>query len=139
MASLLVATVFAGLLLLAVTLWIARGIEWRSNDLMVDRGDGDTLGALASSPAVWVIVFLALALGTTGIAVFAVGGFGVTAPGVSTLAMAALGLLVLLYLVGGTYVAARGRKISSAGATLTVTIVLGALLIAAIAGKLLVG
>lgn len=139
MALLLIGTVLTGLLLLAVVLWIARGIDWRSNDLIVDRGEGEGLGALANSPAVWVAAFLVLALGLTGVAILAVGDFGVAVPGVQTLAVAAIGSLVLLYLVGGTYAAARGRNVSSAAATLAVAIILGTLLLVAIAGKLLMG
>lgn len=139
MALLLVATVIAGLFLLAVALWIARGIDWRSNDLLVDRGEGAGLGALADHPAVWVAAFLALALGSTGVALVAVGDFGVAVPSAQPLAVAAMGLIVLLYLLGGTYVAVRGRNVSSAGATLAVALVLGTLLLIAVTGNLLMG
>lgn len=128
-----------GLLLLGVVLWIARGMDWRSNDLIVSRGEGEGLAGLANSPAVWVVGFLALALGLTGIAILAVGDFGVPMPGVETLAMAGMGSLVLLFLVGGTYVAARDRNVSSAGATLAVAVIFGTLLLAAITGTLLMG
>lgn len=139
MALLLVASVVAGLLLLAVALWVARGIDWRSNDLLVSRGEGAGFGALVNRPAVWVAGFLTLALGLTGVALLAVGDFGVAMPAAPTLAMAAIGSVVLLYLVGGTYVAARGRNVSSALATLAVALVLGTLLLVAITGKLLMG
>lgn len=139
MALLLAATVLMGLLLLAVALWIARGIDWRSTELIVDREDGGLLGALAGSPTVWVGTFLVFALGLTGVALLAVGDFGVGTPGVQTLAVAAIGSLVLFYLIGGTYVAARGRNVSAAGATLAATIVLGTLLLVAVAGRLLMG
>lgn len=139
MALLLVATAVAGLALLAVALWVARGIDWRSNDLLVDRGEGPGFGALANSPAVWVASFLALALGLTGVALLAVGDFGVAAPALETVAMAGMGLIVFLYLVGGTYVATRGRNVSPAGATLVVALLLGTLMLVAIAGNLLMG
>lgn len=154
MALLLIGTVLTGFLLLAVVLWIARGIDWRSNDLIVDRGDADLLGALANSPAVWVAAFLGLALGLTGVAIVAVLDVSVvelTGIGLPedlakqvlellpTLATVAIGSVVLFYLVGGTYVAVRSRNVSSAAATLAVAIVLGTLLMVAIAGKLLMG
>jgi hypothetical protein len=139
MALLLVATVLTGLLLLAVALAIARGIDWRSNDLLVPRGDREILQGLVGSPIMWVVAFLALALGLTGAALVAVSDVAVAVPGAEPLAVVAIGSIVLLYLVGGTYAAARDRNVSSAVATLAVALILGALLLVAITGTLLMG
>lgn len=139
MALQLIATALMGLLLLVVVLFIARGIDWRSDNVITDHEEGELLSALAGNPVVWVVVFLALALGLPAVALLAVGDFGLPVPGAATAAMAAFGALVLAYLVGGTYTAARARNVSSAGATLVAALLLGGLLLVAVSGKLLMG
>lgn len=136
----LIGTAVTGLFLLVVALAIARGVDWRSNDIFAARENGGSLvGALAESPAVWVVTFLSLALGLTAVVLVAVGGFGLSAPGGVALAVAPFAALLLAYLVVGTYTAARDRNVSAAVATLAAALVVGVLLLAAIAGNLLLG
>lgn len=138
-AETLVGTAVAGLSLLAVVLWIARGVDWRSNDIFAPAEGGTLFASLVGSPLVWTLTFLVTALGLSVLALAATGVLSVSVPGGVTTAGAGFGLLVVLFLVGGTYVAARDRKISAAGATLAAALVVGTLLLVAVAGTLLMG
>jgi len=136
----LVGPAIMGLVLLVVVLVLARGIDWRSNEIFTESEDeGNLLGNLASSPVVWVVVFLSFALGSTAVVLAAVGGFGVTLPGGLALAVAPFAVLLLAYLVGGTYAAVRDRNVSPAGATLAAALVVAVLLLVAITVQLLAG
>lgn len=135
MAFHVAAAVVMGLLLLAVVLVIARGMDWRSNTVLTGRQERNVVEEAARNPMVWTVGFLVLALGTTAVAVLAVGDFGVA--GMLPAAAAAFGLIVAIYLVVGTYAAARDRDVSAAGATLATSVLLGVLLLAAISARLL--
>jgi len=138
-AETLVGTAVAGLVLLAVVLWIARGVDWRSNDIFAPAEGGALFASLAGSPLVWTLAFLVAALGLPVLALAATGVLSVSVPGGVTTAGAAFALLVVLFLVGGTYAAARDRRVSTAGATLAAALVVGTLLLVAVAGTLLMG
>lgn len=139
MAIALVGTVLAGVLLLVVALAIARGIDWRSGDYLPDREAESLVEALVASPVVWVVAFLAVALGLPAVAILAVGGFGLSVPGALIAAVGAFALVVLAYLVVGTYAAVRDREGSPASATLVTALLVGALLLVAVSGTLLMG
>lgn len=139
MALQLIATLVTGLLLLLVALAITGGIDWRSDTETTAHEERNLFESLAGSPVVWVVLFLSLALGLTGVALVAVGGFGISAQGAVTAALAGFGLLVVTYLIGGTYAAARDRNVSAAGATLAAALLVGVLLLVAVSGQLLMG
>lgn len=135
----LVGTAVMGAFLLVVVVALARGIDWRSNEIFAPSESGDLTGSVLGSPVTWVLVFLALALGTTALALGAVGGLGLTLPGGVALALAPFALLLLAYLVVGTYATARDRDVSPAGATMAAAVVVAALFLVAITGHLLMG
>lgn len=135
----LVGPAVMGALLLAVLVALARGIDWRSNEIFAPSETDDLAGSALGSPVTWVLVFLAMALGTTGLALGAVGGLGLTLPGGVALALAPFALLLLAYLVVGTYAAVRERDVSPAGATMAAAVVVAALFLVAIGGHLLMG
>lgn len=135
----LVGTAVTGLVLLAVILWMARGVDWRSNDIFAPAEGGALFETLAGSPLVWTLAFLVAALGLPLLALAATGVLSIPLPGGVMTAGAAFALLVFLFMVGGTYGAARDRRISPAGATLAAALVVGTLLLVAIAGTLLMG
>jgi hypothetical protein len=138
-AETLVGTAVAGGSLLVVVLWMARGVDWRSNDIFAPAEGGTLVASLAGSPLVWTLGFLVAALGVPMVALAATGVLSVSVPGGVTTAGAAFGLLVFLFLVGGTYAAVRDRQVSAAGATLAAALVVGTLLLVAVAGTLLMG
>jgi hypothetical protein len=135
----LVGTAVAGVLLVVVVLALARSNDWRSEQLLEGSDRRNWLASVAESPVVWVIGFLALALGTTGIALAGVGGLGLSLPGGLVAAVAPFALILLAFLVGGTYTAVRERNVSPAGATLAAALVVASLLVVAIASRLLMG
>lgn len=135
----LVGTAVMGVFLLVVVLALARGMDWRSNEIFEPGEAGSIPEALAGSPVVWVLVFLVLALGSTGVALAAVGGFGLSLPGGTAVALAPFGLILFGFLVAGTYAAVRDRNVSPAGATLVAAILLASLLVVAITVHLLAG
>lgn len=136
----LVGTAVTGVLLLVLVVALARGIEWRSNEIFAPAEGSSALRALAGSPVVWVLAFLGLAFGTTVLGIAAVGGLGLALPGGGvTLAIVPFALLFVAFLVAGSYSAVRGRDVSPAGATLVAALVLAGLLLVAIAGRLAMG
>lgn len=145
MASIIAATVLMGLLLLAVALAVGRGTGGARRAVFLPTGlerrsaERRSLRALASHPATWVAGFLLLALGATGVAIVAVGGFGLSIPGGTTAVGAVFGLLVALFLLAGSYVAVRERDVSPAGALLASSLVAALLVLTAITGLLVGG
>lgn len=138
MAIALVGTILAAVLLLLVVLAVARGRDWRTGSV-TDHEATSLVEAATGNPLAWVAAFLLLALGLPAVAIVAVGGFGLSVPGAVTAALAAFALVVVVYLVGGTYAAVRDRQGSPALATLVVSLLLGVLLVVAISGTLLMG
>lgn len=140
MASILVASVVMGLLTLAVALYVVRGREWRSYDFVPVGGDRDTwesLTAMARHPATWAVGFLLLVFGTVFVAMAAVGAIDVP---VSTGVLAApFALMLLLFLVFGSYGAVRSRRGSTAEATIVSLLVLGTLFVVAVTANLALG
>lgn len=143
----LVGTAVTGLLLLAVVLALARGIEWRSNEIFAER-EGSLLSALVNwavhSPLVWVLLFVVASFGLSGLAVVlflgtqAIDLFGVSIPVLGAI-LGGLGLVALAFVIVGTYAAARDRDVSPAGASLAASLVVGSLLLVGIATQLLMG
>jgi hypothetical protein len=139
-AHTLVGTAITSVLLVVVVLAFARGMDWRSNELFEPKEGGDLLRSLAGSPAVWALAFLGVSLGMTALALVVGGGLGgLAVPGGVMVGVAPFGLLVLFFLVAGTYAAVRERDVSPAGATLAASLVVAGLLLVAITARLLMG
>lgn len=143
MASVIAATAVTALILLAVALAINYGIDWRSHSIVPYwEPEGEHEGVLSTflhSPLVWAVAFVGVALGVTALTLAAAGGFGLSVPGGLLVAAAPFAVLVLAFLLAGTYAAVRGRQVSPAGATLASALVVGFLLLLAITVNLLVG
>lgn len=120
--QLLVGTAVMIGLLVAVLLVSTRGRSWYSytpQTSLEDVGwtpalEGETSGAgLLSNPITWIVAFfLTVAAVIGGIFLFATGSIGVS----STVLLGGVGALVVVYLVGGTYLMARQRGHSNAAA-----------------------
>lgn len=129
-----------GGLLLGVLLLASRLEDWRQYDLALPETRSRT-AELADSPAVWTAGFLLMALVAGGGAVLLVSDL----PFVAALAaswiplVAVFGVLLMAYLLWGTYSSARFRGLHSAQAALLSAWLFGALFVAAVAGKLVMG
>jgi ABC-type multidrug transport system permease subunit len=136
----LVGTAITSVLLVVLVLALARGIDWRSNEIFEPTSGSGVLQSLAGNPIVWTLAFLAVSLGSTALALLVTGAFGeVALPGGAAIGIAPFALLVLFFLVAGTYAAVRERRVSPAGATLAAALVVATLTLVAIATRLLMG
>jgi len=118
----LLSTALMGLLVAATFLAVAR-IGTKRTAPGAD-GSTDTYAAVVGAtrdviqkPVVWAIAFVAIAVGVGGVAVLAVGDFGLS-EGLSGsllgVAYAAVGLLVAGFVFLGAYFSARGRGLGNA-------------------------
>lgn len=143
MVSVIAATAATGLVLLAVALAISYGIDWRSHSIIPrwreESEHEGFAGEFLHNPAVWTVAFVGVTLGVTALSLSAVGAFGLSLPLGLAIAAAPFGVLLFAFALAGTYAAARGRRVSPAGATLASALVLGFLLLAAITANLLMG
>lgn len=119
MVSIIVGTAVTGLLFLAVVLFMARGMRWRSYEFSFGREretTGEALARYVQHPATWSLAFLLFVFVVAGAALAAVGALSLPVPG----GMAAVGLVVaLLVVVGGVfgtygYIRSLGRSASEA-------------------------
>jgi hypothetical protein len=130
-----------GLFVAVVLLALARGPGWfEYAPRAAGEGGGwpraaPSVPGVLSRPVTWLVVFVATAL----IAVLGVFGL-VTDPGPLTLTdppVLALGVLVVVYLIGGSYLAIRDRGLSRALAVGVAGVLAGLLLLAGVAVQLL--
>lgn len=136
----LVGSAVATVVLAVVVLALARGIDWRSNQIFETSEGGSLLRVVLGSPVAWTVAFLGFALGTMVLGLMVAGGLGgVAVPGGVAVGVVPFALLVLFFLVAGTYAAVRERDVSPAGATLVASLVVVGLLVIAVAGRLLMG
>lgn len=127
----LASMVVMGVLALVVIAYTATGRDWKHYTPEISRPEGDTLSRLASSTAVWILLFFALvALGLAATLV-ALGG------GSTTFLVGVVGLLVLGFLVLGIYAAGRSRGHPHSTAVGEVILTLGALFLVVLAAYLL--
>jgi hypothetical protein len=134
----LTSALLTGALLLTVWVLVARMENWRSYELTTPVLDRDG-GSLADSPTAWIAGFLLMALVAGGGAVLLVSDLALASSigGWTTIA-AIFGVLLLGYLLYGTYSSARYRGLHSAHAVLLSLWLFGSLFLFAIAVKLLV-
>ncbi|WP_418284583.1 hypothetical protein [Halorubrum sp. DTA46] len=101
-----------------------------------------SLRDISQKPVVWAVGFIVIALGVTGVAVLAVGDFGLP-EGLSgtllTVAYAAVALLLTSFVFLGAYLAARGRGLGNAHGVAAGSFAAGLLFLVLIAVQLLVG
>lgn len=133
----LTSALLTGALLLAVWVLVARMENWRSYELSTPELDREGT-SLADSPAAWTAGFFLLVLVVGGGAVLLVSNASLAAAVGSWTAFAAVfGVLLLGYLLWGTYSSARSRGLHSAHAVLLSLWLFGSLFLIAIAAKLL--
>ena len=133
----LTSALLTGALLLTVWVLVARMENWRSYELTTPALDRDG-GNLADSPAAWTAGFLLMVLVAGGGAVLLVSDAALAASvGGWTLIAGIFGVLLLAYLLYGTYSSARHRGLHSAHAALLSLWLFGSLFLVAIAAKLL--
>lgn len=138
-----VSALVTGILLLGVWAFLARIEDWRryqpaSTLPQPDRG-GDTGGSARSddSTTAWIVGFLLLTLSVGGGAVLIVSDPSFAAGVGEWVAVSvAFGLMLLGFLLWGTYSSARHRGLPSAHAALLSAWLLGSLSVTAIAVKL---
>ena len=119
--QLLVGTAIMVALLVAVFMVATRGRAWYRYTPQTSRDigwtpalEGETAGgSVLSNPITWIVAFfLTIVAVIVGVFLFATGSLG----GSATMLLGGVGALVLVYLVGGTYLMARQRGHSSAAA-----------------------
>lgn len=102
----------------------------------------ERLSAFVRTPAVWSIAFVVITLGIGGIAVLAVGGFGVSeelAGTLLSLTYAAVGLLLTGFVFLGAYFGARGRGLGNAHGIAAGSFAAGLVFLVLIVAQLVVG
>jgi hypothetical protein len=129
-----------GFVLVALTLGIARGRNWKR--YATERDERDTtavLRGIASNPTVWVLSFVLFSLVAGAGAVLFVSGTAVPASLRRGARLAVVALAVVLgggYIFWGTYQSSRYRGLDSAQATLAALWVGGGLFVLAVIVKL---
>jgi hypothetical protein len=126
-----------GALLLVVWVLVSRMENWRSYELST-RTLAPEGGSLADSPAAWTAGFFLMVLVAGGGALLVVSDVELAASlGGWTVIAGVFGVLLLGYLVYGTYDSARNRGLHSSQAALLSAWLIGSLIVVAIAAKLL--
>lgn len=143
----LLSTALMGLLVVATFVAVAQIGAQRTapgTDESVDRYAAitGTLSDIAGKPTVWAVAFVAITIGIGGVAVLAVGDFGLS-DGMSgsllTVAYAAVGLLLTGFVFLGAYFGARGRGLGNAHGVVAGSFAAGLVFLVLIAVQLLVG
>jgi hypothetical protein len=127
----LVSMAVMGILALLVVALTATGRDWFDYSPRIGSPDRDTLSTLASSPRAWVVLFFLLVAVVLGATLSTLGG-GSAAP-----VLALIGLLLVGFLVLGTYAMGRSLGHPHAYAIGETVITLGALLLVVLAAYLL--
>ncbi len=127
----LASMIVMGVLALGVGLWSARSRQWESYTPPSVDSAGGALSRLASDERTWIVSFVVLALGITGITLAVLGG------GPTTMIYAVAGLLVVGFLVVGTYAAGRSVGHPHAHAVGEAVAAFGGVFLLAVVGYLL--
>lgn len=143
----LLSTVLMGLLVLSTFVAVAQIGAKRtapSSNGTVDRYEAvtDTLSDVVREPTVWAIAFVAITLGIGGVAVLAVGDFGLSeslSGSLLTVAYAAVALLLTGFVFLGAYFGARGRGLGNAQGVAAGSFAAGLVFLFLIAVQLIVG
>lgn len=137
----LASTLVMGLLAVGIVALVVRGRRWRQYTPQaaygMDAGGGrpaSALSKISGATSTWTVAYLLLVLGFLAGAVVTLSG---ALPGPAVIVGLAAALLV--YLVGGVYVAMRGNGRPSAQAAAGSAVVLGLLFVLAISVKLVLG
>ncbi|WP_137286183.1 hypothetical protein [Halorussus salinisoli] len=138
----LVSALVTGVVLLGVWAFVARMEDWRRYDSSASGGRRDPTDGtgVTDSVGAWVAGFLLLVFVAAGGAVLLVSDAAVASAVGSWVALAGMfGVLIVGFLLWGTYSSARFRGLQSAQAALLSAWLLGSLSVAAIAVKLVFG
>lgn len=138
-----------GFVLMAVAVTLARGADWRQYTPARGRSAGDehgdalsryasVLGGVARNPGTWYVAFFVLVFGFVGGALAMVTGPPELGSAVGLVLVLAAAVVLCGFLFWGIYTSGRYRGLASAQAAMAGAWVLGALLIVAIAVKLVV-
>lgn len=142
MASIIVGTAASGVLFLAVLLFMARGMEWRSYEFSFGREaetPGQTLGRYLGHPAVWALGFFLLVFLTAGVALAAVGALPLPVPSGPAAAGIVAGVVLLVAVELGIYQFLRSRDRSAAEAVAVGILVFGGLMLVLFSANLVFG
>jgi hypothetical protein len=119
MVSIIVGTAVTGLLFLAVVLFMARGMEWRSYQFSFGyeaESPGQAVGRWLRQPSTWAFGFVVFAFLIAAVALAALGALPLPGPGGMAAVGLVVGLLVLVAAVFGTYGFVRSRDRTTAEA-----------------------
>lgn len=137
----LASTLVMGLLGAGVVVLVLRGRRWYqytpSAAYNMSAGDGrptSGVSRIASAPSTWTVAFILLAVGVIGGATVTLSG---AVPGPAMIV--GLVVAIVVYLIGGVYLAMRGNGRPSAQAAAGSAVTLGLLFVAAITVKLILG
>ena len=140
-AAYLVSTLVMGLLALGVVVLVVRGRHWqhytpRAAYAMDIAGGGPRSGLarVAGATSTWTLAYVLLVVGFLAGAIVMLSG-AVSGPAV----IGSLLAVIVLYLVGGVYLAMRGNGRPSAQAAAGSAIILGLLFVLGISVKLILG
>lgn len=137
----LASTLVMGLLALGVVVLVVRGRRWQHYTpqaaYAMDAGGGapqSGLARVAGATSTWTVAYVVLVLGFLAGAIVTLSGV-VTGPALIVGLLAA----IVVYLVGGVYLAMRGNGRPSAQAAAGSVVVLGMLFVVGISVKLILG
>lgn len=130
-------TVLMGLLLIGVIVAIVRGRNWYDySPPTTETSPGETLLAVARTPAAWMAVFFVLVAGFGGATVLLVTDTAL--PGGSMVIWAGFGIILGGFAFLGAYSAARTRGRPNSQAVAEGAFLLGFLVLAVIAARLVI-
>lgn len=143
----LMSTALMGLLVVATFVAVAQIGAKRTAPGREESGDAysalaESLRDVSREPVVWAVAFVGITLGVGGVALLAVGDFGLP-EGVSgtllSVAYAAVGLLLTGFVFLGAYFGARGRGLGNAHGVAAGSFAAGLVFLVLITVQLLIG
>ena len=143
----LISTALMGLLVVATFVAVAQIGAKRTAPGREGSGDAyavvtDRLRDVSREPVVWAVAFVGITLGIGGVALLAVGDFGLP-EGISgtllSVTYAAVGLLLTGFVFLGAYFGARGRGLGNAHGIAAGSFAAGLVFLVLIATQLLIG
>ncbi len=135
----LASTLVTGFVLLITIVTVLRIRKWERNEPLL-KPDADVSSVL-ENPTILTGIFLVLALGFTLGAIAYVGGIsvGIDPAMIGQLLIGAFGVVVVLFVLVGVYLAARARGLSSAPAVGVSSVLFGILVLTIILVRLVIG